>query len=118
MWCTNQWNLALATVLGAVLLLTGCGDSSTGSGGDGTGGMNTGGAGGTSGTGGTEAMCTVAGDCRLFSSNCGDCFCVALGADEPDPPCDETIVECIVDPCSEMSVGCVGGECVPLLIPD
>lgn len=45
------------------------------------------------------AECEEDADCRLFSFPCDGCFCIALRVDEPDPICDGSLVDCLVDPC-------------------
>lgn len=112
----------------ALCLLCACGSDSSddGSGGSsGTGGSTGGssgtagasggaGSGGTAGAGGSAAngsACTQPSDCRTYSSYCDGCHCLALGASDPDPPCNGTPVSCLVDPCLDREATCLGGIC-------
>ena len=60
------------------------------------------------------ASCQTVGDCRLYSSYCSTapCQCLALGRNDPDPPCTGTQMTCIVDPCTNARLACGGGRCI------
>ena len=57
-----------------------------------------------------STMCHSAG-CRAFASYCSTnaCTCVALIADNPDPPCTGTMVTCTTDPCAGKTASCNHG---------
>jgi hypothetical protein len=61
---------------------------------------------------GAGLSCGSTGDCRIFSSTCGSCTCLALRAGQDDPPCNKTQVNCLIDPCSDKSPSCDHGQCV------
>lgn len=60
------------------------------------------------------ASCQTVADCRLYSSYCSTapCQCLALGRNDPDPPCTGTQMTCIVDPCANARLACGGGRCI------
>ncbi len=67
----------------------------------------------TKGDAGTPSVtCVSTSDCRAYASSCGTCSCIPLSKDSVDPVCTSDPVNCIVDPCRDKSVGCVGGFCV------
>jgi len=52
------------------------------------------------------STCTAAGECKLYSDNCGNsCVCRAIGRDESPPGCDGGVV-CFVDPCQGHVAAC------------
>ncbi len=55
--------------------------------------------------------CKVDADCRAFSSYCGGCACLALGARDPDPGCPSNHVACYVNPCGSATAVCSAGRC-------
>jgi hypothetical protein len=93
---------------------TGQGGAGAGTGGKGQGGSVSSGEGGAGGGGGAPGECTTAADCRLFSSACGSCECIPLAKSEPDPTCNEPMVNCLIDPCQGKKPACSssGGQCI------
>jgi hypothetical protein len=92
----------------------GGGSGATGGGGSGaTGGGGSGATGGGGGTGGSGDECVTNDDCRLFSSSCesAPCVCIPLPADDPDPPCNGQMIQCIEDPCDGKAPICSNGWC-------
>ncbi len=62
--------------------------------------------------GGTNAACTTASDCRLYSDYCGACSCDVLGATDPNPTCYGEPVQCFRDPCQGHGAVCdATGHC-------
>jgi hypothetical protein len=62
----------------------------------------------------SDAGCSGAGDCRLFSSYCStaSCQCIPLGKNDPDPACGGGTVTCLKDPCLAKTAVCNGsGKC-------
>ena len=55
---------------------------------------------------GAEGSCVRDSDCRLFSDYCMQCACLALGVNQPPPPCNGNMVNCLRDPCSMNSAVC------------
>lgn len=58
-----------------------------------------------------RASCKSARDCRLHSSYCGSCSCLALAPGQVAPKCQDP-VRCFVDPCLEQEPICKKGQCV------
>jgi len=81
------------------------GSSSGGSSGGGSGSSSGGGSGSSSGSSGA-GQCMTAMDCRTQSDDCGECTCLALGANEPAPDCDGGTMKCSPDPCAGQTVMC------------
>ena len=61
--------------------------------------------------GGAEHKCTVASDCRLFFSTCGECQCYAIRADEIDPVCNKNPNNCFQNTCTGKVAVCNAGMC-------
>ncbi len=61
--------------------------------------------------------CTTDADCRLLSSYCDGCDCVALTAIAADPVCHGRQVQCLVDPCQGRRPACMGGTCASVAAP-
>jgi hypothetical protein len=62
----------------------------------------------------SDAGCSGAGDCKLYSSYCSTaaCKCIPLGKNDPNPTCGGGTVTCLVDPCLGKTAVCNGsGKC-------
>ena len=61
----------------------------------------------------SDAGCSGASDCKLYSSYCSTaaCQCIPLGKNEPNPTCGGGTVTCLVDPCLGKTAVCNGAKC-------
>ncbi|MDQ3369553.1 MAG: hypothetical protein M3680_29345, partial [Myxococcota bacterium] len=57
------------------------------------------------------ARCKTDADCRVHSSYCEGCTCLALGVGQSAPACKGTVVNCFVDPCRGKATVCRSGSC-------
>ncbi|MFO0724237.1 MAG: hypothetical protein U1E65_10670 [Myxococcota bacterium] len=57
------------------------------------------------------AKCTADADCKAVASYCHGCACLALGASDEAPACDEPPVNCLVAPCQGRKAICKEGVC-------
>ena len=64
------------------------------------------------GSGFGNQPCTVASDCRLFFSTCGECQCYAIRADNIDPVCNKNPNNCFQNTCNGKTAVCnAAGMC-------
>lgn len=59
----------------------------------------------------TLGSCKVDDDCELHASYCGECKCFAKPKSTEIPKCAEREVSCIRNPCDDLAVRCVEGQC-------